>query len=96
MVYYYSCASAAGLMINIWYHQMHNRIKNDKRCNCEYFINDCIISASRKWKKGYISIEAAFRHFTSLNLKLMNIMSLKNEKIKKALVLNSLKDKKNN
>ena len=84
MVYYYSCASAASLMINIWYHQMHNRIKNDKRCNCEYFINDCIISASRKWKKGYISIEAAFRHFTSLNLKLMNIMSLKKKKKKES------------
>ena len=59
---------------------MHNQIKNDKRCNCEYFVNGCIISASRKCKKEYISIKAAIRHFTSLNLKLMNIMSLKNEK----------------
>ena len=80
MVYYYSCASAAGLMINIWYHQMHNRIKNDKRCYCEYFINGCIVSVKRKWKKDYISIDSVIRYFTSLNLKLVNIMALKNEK----------------
>ena len=30
--------------------------------------------------KEYISIEAAIKHFTSLNLELVNIMSLKNEK----------------
>ena len=83
MIYHYSCASVASLMINIWYHQMHDRIKNDKRCNCRYFINGCIVSAKRKWKKEYISIEAAIRHSTSLNLELMNIMSLKNEKRKK-------------
>ena len=35
------------------------------------------------------------RHFTSLNLELVNIMSLKNEKRKKLLIINFLKDKKN-
>ena len=82
MVYYYSSASVAILMINIWYHQMHDRIKNDKRCNCRYFINEYIVLAKRKWKKEYISIEAAISHFTSLNLELMNIMLLKNKKTK--------------
>ena len=84
-------------MINIWYHQVHNRIRNDERCNCEYFINGCIVSASRKWKKEYISIEAAIRHFTSLNLKLVeNGNVFKKRKKKKCLVIKFLKDQKNN
>ena len=96
MVDYYAYASAARLMINIWYHQIHNRIKNGERCNCEYFINGCIVSVKRKWKKEYISTESAIRHFTSLNLKLFNIMTLKNEKRKIYLVKQFLRDKKKN
>ena len=83
-------------MINLWYHQIHRRIKNGQKCNCEYSIHCCLIEAKRKWKKQFISIESAIRHFTSLNLKLLNIMSLKNEKKKKLHVINFLKDKKNN
>ena len=45
--------------------------------------------------KNNIFLKSAMRHFTSLNLELVNIMSLKNEKRKKLLIINFLKDKKN-
>ena len=44
--------------------------------------------------KKYISTESAIRHFTSLNLKLFNVMALKNEKRKIYLVKQFLRDKK--
>ena len=40
-------------MINIWYHEMHRRIKNGQTCNCEYYILSCMLTAKRKWKKQY-------------------------------------------
>lgn len=51
MAYYYSCAPVENIMINLWYHQIHRRIKNGQKCNCEYSIHCCLIEAKRKWKK---------------------------------------------
>lgn len=45
-------------------------------------------------EKTIFFLKSAIRHFTSLNLELVNIMSLKNEKRKKLLTINFLKDKK--
>ena len=51
MVYYYSCVSAAGLMINIWYHQMHNRIKNDKDAIVNILLMDVLCQLKENGKK---------------------------------------------
>ena len=96
MVYYYACASVEKLLINIWYHQMHRRVKNDQKCCCDYFILFCKLSAKKKWKKDYIDFDTAIKKLTSLNLKLTNIMVLDNEKRKIRLVKMFLKDQKNN
>ena len=85
MIYCYSYASVEKLLINLWYHQMHKRIKKDQECCCDYFIICCKIWAKKKWKKNYINFDIAIKKFTSLNLKLTNIMVLDNEK--KRLVL---------
>ena len=96
MVYYYACASVEKLLINIWYHQMHRRVKNDQKCCCDYFTLCCKLSAKKKWKKDYIDFDTAIKKLTSLNLKLTNIMVLDNEKRKIRLVKMFLKDQKNN
>ena len=96
MVYYYACASVEKLLINIWYHQMHRRVKKDQKCCCDYFIVCCQLSAKKKWKKDYIGFDVVIKKFTSLNLKLTNIMVLDNEKRKIRLVKMFLKDQKNN
>lgn len=84
------------LLINIWCHQMHRRVKSDQKCCCDYFIISCQLSAKRKWKRDYIDFDTAIKQFTSLNVKLVNIMSLDNEKRKIPLVKIFLKDPKNN
>ena len=68
------------LLINIWYHQMHRRVKSDQKCCCDYFIISCRLSAKRKWKRDYIDFDTAIKQFTSLNLKLVNVFrQLKNK-----------------
>ena len=81
-MYYYASASVEKILINIWYHQMHRRVKRDQKCSCDYFIICCELSAWQKWKKEYIDFNVAIKKFKSLNLKLTNIMALNNEKKK--------------
>ena len=89
-------ATVEKLLINIWYHQMHKRVKSDQKCCCDNFIISCRLSAKRKWKKDYIDFNTAIKQFTSLNHKLVNIMSLNSEKRKIRLLKKFLKDPKNN
>ena len=38
----------AELMVDIWNHSMHLNIVCDKKeCNCQHYINHCIITAKR-------------------------------------------------
>ena len=89
MVYYYASASVEKLLINIWYHQMHRRILQKQKCCCDYYIMRCKLAAKMKWKEEYIDFDTAVKKFTSLNLKLVNIMVSRK---KKFLVRNFLKD----
>ena len=61
---------------------MHRRVEKDQKCCCDYFIVCCQLSAKKKWNKDYIGFDVIIKKFTSLNLKLTNIMVLDNEKRK--------------
>ena len=50
----------------------------------------------KKWDKTYIDFDIAIKKFQSLNLELMDIMALDNEKLKLKLVEKFLRDQKNN
>lgn len=56
----------------------------------------CKMSAKKKWDKSYIDFDIAIKKFQSLNLELMDIMALDNEKLKLKLVEKFLRDQKNN
>ena len=70
------------------------RLKMTKSAIVDTLLMDVQCQLKENGKKEYISIGAAIKHFTSLNLELVDIMSLKNEKKKKFLVIKILKDKK--
>ena len=74
---------------------MHQRVKLPRqKCCCRYYFVCRKMAAKKKWDKIYIDFDIAVKTFQSLNLQLMDIMVLDNEKLKQKLVDQFLGDQK--
>lgn len=96
-MYYYERSSVPKLLMKMWYHSMHLRVKLPRqKCCCRYYIVCGKMATKKKWDKSYTDFDIAIKKFQSLNLKLVDIMVLDNEKLKQKLVDQFLRDQKNN
>ena len=69
------------LTVQIFYHSMHLRILFDKtECNCQHYINRCIVAAKEQWCDDFIGFKTAVNYFQHFQHNYSEILSENDEK----------------
>ena len=69
------------LTVQIFYHSMHLRILFDKtECNCQHYINRCIVAAKEQWCDNFIGFKTAVNYFQHFQHNYLEILSETDEK----------------
>ena len=64
-----------------FFHSMHLRILFEKtECNCQHYINHCIVAAKEQWCDDFIGFKTAVNYFQHFQQNYSEILSENDEK----------------